>query len=102
MISEDGQPDLIKIDVEGAEIAILQSLSQKVPLLCFEWASEWVSQNVECINRLAHLGFTEFAVQHQDEYTYRPPEFPYTTEAVIKFFGGNLTPKLDWGMLWAR
>ncbi len=40
LIDTYGIPDLIKIDVEGAEELVVKSLTKKVKCLCFEWAVE--------------------------------------------------------------
>ena len=100
LIEEYGIPELIKIDVEGAENIVLQSLSRTVNSLCFEWAAEWKEKNIQCIYRLVDLGFTKFSVQHQDKYTYRPSEFKETSESIISFLN-SAEPKKDWGMIWA-
>lgn len=101
LIETYGIPDLVKIDVEGAENVVLQSLTQKVPLLCFEWASEWKAQNRECVEYLRSLGFRQFAIQYEDKYTYRPVVFDLSTEDVLGIFE-KTTPKSEWGMIWAR
>jgi hypothetical protein len=74
LIETYGIPDLLKIDVEGAEWEVLQSLSKKTPLICFEWAAEWLSKNKLCVNYLSQLGYTQFHVQMFDEYKYRPSD----------------------------
>lgn len=99
LIKEYGMPDLIKVDVEGAEHIVLQSLTQKVPLLCFEWASEWVEQNKVCIRHLASLGFSKFHIQMGDSYTYRPTSYGYTVDSIVKCMD-TFTPKKEWGMIW--
>lgn len=95
-----GIPDLLKVDVEGAECTVLKSLTQKVPLVCFEWAAEWRTQNLECVAYLASIGFTQFAVQVEDAYTYRPNEFPYTLDTIQEYINIVIS-KQDWGMIWA-
>ncbi len=100
LIQEYGIPELIKVDVEGAEHIVLQSLTQKVPLLCFEWASEWKSQNKACVEHLASLGFTRFHIQLEDAYMYRPPIFEHTASTIIDILS-TFTPKKEWGMVWA-
>ena len=96
-----GIPDLIKIDVEGAESQVVESLSQKVPLLCFEWASEWYNDICKCIDILYNLGFREFHIQDRDEYTYRPVEFKDTADSVKEKIS-NTKKKESWGMIWAK
>jgi len=100
LIIEYGVPDLLKIDVEGAENMVLKSLSQKVPLLCVEWAAEWLTQTIECIDRLVYLGFTRFHLQVGDAYTYRPSVFEYSSSDLINILKRSI-PKKDWGMIWA-
>jgi len=100
LIVKYGVPDLLKIDVEGAEEQVVKSLSQKVPLLCFEWASEWREQNKKTIDYLVYLGFTEFFLQMEDNYTFRPTDF-FTSEQ-IKSMVDLTTDKKEWGMIWAR
>jgi FkbM family methyltransferase len=100
LISAYGKPDLIKIDVEGGEYECIKSLTQKVDMLCFEWASELNDVTFKCIDHLLKLGFTQFSLQMEDNYTYRPEVFVEASEvlSVLK----NTTPKKDWGMLWCK
>ena len=100
MITEYGKPEMIKIDVEGGEYECICSLTQKVDLLCFEWASEVNDITFKCLDYLATLGFTEFYVQFSDEYTFRPSI--YTTMNVVKEELSHTTPKNHWGMIWCR
>jgi FkbM family methyltransferase len=100
LITLYGVPDLIKIDVEGAEYDCIRSLTQKVPLLCFEWASELNDMTLQCIQYLSSLGFTEFYLQFEDTYTFRPSEY-YDMETLITKLG-KTTPKREWGMIWCR
>jgi FkbM family methyltransferase len=99
LISIYGVPDLLKIDVEGAENIVLASLSQKVPLLCFEWAAEWREKGKECIHHLVRLGYTKFHIQFEDKYTYRPTHFEKSATDALAFFD-IARDKRDWGMIW--
>lgn len=100
LIEQYGVPELIKVDVEAAEYECITSLTQKVPCLCFEWASEYNNIAIKCMGYLVGLGFTEFALQYKDEYNFCPSVY-YTvdiiTEGLLK-----TTPKLEWGMVWAK
>jgi FkbM family methyltransferase len=100
LISLYGIPSLLKLDVEGAEHIVLKSLTQKVPLLCFEWASEWKTQNKECIDHLVSIGFTKFHIQLEDHYTYRPMHLELNSKSVCELLD-TTTPKIHWGMIWA-
>ena len=68
LIEQYGLPDLIKIDVEGGEYECICSLTQKVKLLCFEWASETNTITFNCIDYLYNLGYTEYYIKMGDDY----------------------------------
>lgn len=95
-----GLPTLIKIDVEGGEFECLTSLTQKVDNICFEWASETNTITFNCIDYLEKLGFNEFAIQFEDNYTHRPQI--YTNKESILEILNKTTPKKEWGMVWAK
>ena len=60
LIAKYGKPDFIKIDVEGGEFSCVSSLTQKVDLLCFEWAAELNDVSTLSLQHLIGLGFTKF------------------------------------------
>lgn len=95
-----GNPDLIKVDVEGGEYSCISSLSIKVPQLCFEWSSEVNDINFKCLDHLQTLGFKRFYLQFEDHYTFRPTEEQYCDIDTVKQQLGNTVPKQHWGMLW--
>jgi FkbM family methyltransferase len=94
-------PDTIKIDVEGSEYEVISSLTQKVPIVCFEWAAEWNVKTLKAIDHLFSLGFTKFHIQDLDEYTYYPPVFEHSYESVKNTLLQKIH-KVDWGMVWAQ
>jgi FkbM family methyltransferase len=99
LISEYGIPNLLKVDVEGAEDIVLKSLTQKIKIVCFEWAAEWNDKTFNAINHLEFLGYNKFHIQDGDMYTYRPNEYELNKDQLIS----NLklkVPKNDWGMVW--
>ena len=99
LILEYGIPDILKVDVEGAENIVLKSLTQQAKTICFEWASEWNEKTFDGLNHLEKLSYTKFHIQDSDSYTYKPPSYTLTKTQVIEAL--NLTrPKLDWGMIW--
>ena len=100
LIDKYGVPELIKIDVEGGEFECISSLTQKVNQICFEWASETNDITFKCLDYLVNLGYTEFAIQYEDKYTYRPEL--YTGVNIIKVFLNKTTPKKEWGMIWVK
>jgi FkbM family methyltransferase len=101
LIKNYGIPDLIKIDVEGGEFNCVKSLTSKVPMICFEWASELNEVTFNCIDYLKSIGFENFHIQFQDSYKYRPEKFELNLIEIKHLL--NLTkPKIDWGMIWCK
>lgn len=56
LIARFGTPAFCKIDVEGFELAVLQGLSQALPLLSFEYIPAARGAAQACIERLQALG----------------------------------------------
>lgn len=100
LINKYGMPKLIKIDVEGGEYECIKSLTQKVDLLCFEWAAEMIVVAHNCIDYLTSIGFTKFFIQNTDEHSFRPTEF-YDIDIVKQKLNSTI-PKRDWGMVWCK
>ena len=68
LIAEYGTPAFCKIDVEGAELDVLQGLSQALPALSFEYIPAMIETALGCIDRIGQLG--------PYEYNWRVSEFP--------------------------
>jgi FkbM family methyltransferase len=111
LIIKYGIPDLIKIDVEGAEDLAISSLTQKIETLCFEWAQEFPLITKNSIDYLIKIGFTKFYIQEGDACNFTPKEEEYTSD--LKFIENELNinrTKLNkrgklvpaWGMVWAK
>ena len=60
LIGRYGLPDLCKIDVEGSELAVLQGLSQPLPLVSLEYIPAVAADAVACVARLESLGAYEY------------------------------------------
>jgi hypothetical protein len=101
LIEKYGVPDVLKIDVEGAEEQVIRSLSKKVPIILFEWAAEWRDSLKLAIDHLTSLGFTKFHVQKEDLYSYYPLEFELTSDECKMRLDESIV-KVDWGMIWAK
>jgi hypothetical protein len=102
LIEQYGLPDLIKIDVEGGEYECIISLTQKVKLLCFEWASETNDITFKCIDYLYNLGYTQYCIQAQDNYLFRPQDNDFYDIYTVKTILSNTIPKYHWGMIWCK
>ncbi|MCB0112888.1 MAG: FkbM family methyltransferase [Caldilineaceae bacterium] len=56
LIAQHGVPVFCKIDVEGFEHAVLQGLSQPIPMLSLEYTPADIPSSLACIDRLCELG----------------------------------------------
>ena len=68
LIAQYGKPVFCKIDVEGAELEVLQGLSQPLAALSFEYVPAVIETALGCIHRLSQLG--------EYEYNWRVSEWP--------------------------
>lgn len=109
MIKLYGEPDLIKIDVEGGEYECLKTLTNYVPLICFEWALEFLDITKNCLDHLYSIGFREFFVQFEDIYNFRPHPNEFVKientslhDAITRFAKYEHSKRLDWGMIWCK
>ncbi len=69
LIARFGLPAFIKIDVEGAERAVLDGLSRPVHALSFEYLPRALDQVHACIVRLAALGSYRFNWSPGESYS---------------------------------
>ena len=60
LIDDFGEPDYVKLDIEGSEPAALRGLSHSVPLVSFEAHGETTDDVEACVLRLSELGLYEF------------------------------------------
>lgn len=74
LIAQHGVPAFCKIDVEGAELEVLQGLSQPLAALSFEYIPVTIEIAIDCIHRLSQLG--------NYEYNWRVSEFPRLRSSV--------------------
>lgn len=74
LIAQYGKPAFCKIDVEGAELDVLQGLTQALPALSFEYIPAMIETALGCIERLSQLG--------RYEYNWRVSEWPRLRSSV--------------------
>lgn len=111
-----GNPDLMKIDVEGAEWSVFNGMTQNYGKLAFEWTDVTIEEHCSQLKYLDSIGYTEvapqFIVNHLDEPTEWFPLKDFHMEGWVSnytsaWIGGgwktaNLRPTADVGMLWVR
>ncbi len=75
-----GQPQYIKIDVDGFERSnglhpVLRGLSQSAPFLAFTFAVEWIEHARQCVRWLEGLGFADFNFTLGEETRFASPNW---------------------------
>lgn len=116
-----GVPDLVKIDVEGAEEQVIKGMSCKPKNLAFEWHEEHLDICYRILNRLRKKnGYTQYALQYITHHMHAPREYrPLVGLKMSDLLGwhnemrgaweaggwidaGGLRPTSDAGMIWVR
>ena len=111
-----GVPDLIKIDVEGAEWSVFKGLSSKMGTIAFEWTWATWTEHLEQLKYLEHGGYTEVAPQFIEHHCQEPDTYyKLSTFDLGKWHNdfallwerenwkqSGLRPTADVGMLWVR
>lgn len=101
LIDEFGNPDLIKIDVEGYEYEVIQGMTKKQKDVCFEWAEEKYEDANNCCNYLEKLGYKNFGYILSDNYMVKPNIFTKWSESSFHKII-NKDRKMNWGMIWVN
>ncbi len=60
LINKFGEPNYIKIDVEGFEYEVILGLTKKSGIISFEFTSEFIEDAFKSINYLISLGYSDF------------------------------------------
>lgn len=121
LIAEHGLPELVKIDVEGAEDWVLEGLTKKPDNLTFEWHVEELPKVFEMLCRLRDVnGYREYGLQYITYHLYAPEEYRSLEGLTLKLLmewhedasvhwesggwidAGRLRATADAGMMWVR
>ena len=114
-----GKPDLIKIDVEGAEWNVLRGMTRKYGTLAMEWTFELFDEHDKQCDYMYELGYREVApqyiVNHLDEPEHYYELLPNNKDQMMIWHQSTsdewiesgwqvagLRPTADVGMLWFR
>jgi FkbM family methyltransferase len=111
-----GVPDLIKIDVEGAEWSVFKGLSSKMGTIAFEWTLETMVDHQLQLEYLLHGGYSQVGCQYIEHHCQQPDIwFDLKTFDLNAWHNKNkvlwesgywkksgLRPTADVGMLWVR
>jgi FkbM family methyltransferase len=111
-----GEPDLIKIDVEGAEWSVLNGMICQYKMLVFEWTDVTLDEHQEQLKYLAALGYFEVGPQFIEHHLQEPDDWfdlntfdmkTWVADNCERWTNGdwrnsNLRPTADVGMLWVR
>lgn len=101
LISLYGIPDILKMDIEGAESIALEKLSQKCGLVTFEWSEEFFFDALKCITKLKSIGYEKFSYSEQCD-TFEPNRAFYSWED-LKLYENIVPERKDrWGMIYAK
>jgi len=87
LIAEFGTPDVLKIDVEGHDLAVLQGLDRAVKLMSFEFNTDagLIGLAAACIDRVASLGDYEFNFQADAPGMVELQLAPWVSAEVMKY-----------------
>lgn len=114
LINIHGEPDLIKIDVEGHELEVLKSLSKKTGKITFEWHETFQERIIESVRHLGEIGYEKFGTpmweKSSDYHDGEIPENEYKNlDEFIIYFKKSLEyneNERTWversGMIWAK
>jgi FkbM family methyltransferase len=102
-----GCPARLKVDVEGAELSVLHSLTTPFAAGCtvvLEWAEEWRDNTVQCVRHLQSLGMVLFFLQQGGSYSFKPRDGAWICAENLLEQLARLKPsrQRSWGMLWAK
>ena len=110
-----GEPDLIKIDVEGAEWSVFNGMTRKMGMIAFEWTQATIDEHQKQLDYLRNLGYTEVAPQFIEPHLDQPTDWYPIDQDLWAWRDKNanawesdgwkrnkLRPTADVGMIWVK
>ena len=69
IIEEYGEPNYVKVDVEGYEFEVFLGLTKLIPncIFSFEWAEEQKIKITQTLSHVKNLGYTQFYYTEHDD-----------------------------------
>jgi len=87
LVEEHGEPDFIKIDVEGYDKYVIAGMTRKYgDSLLFEFVSERSEDAIKCVKKLSSIGYTKFKVDHKCGFS----NFPMDIDDMIENLSKNM------------
>lgn len=99
LIRRFGLPKFCKIDVEGYELNVLKGLTQKIPILSFEFTKEFSKDITLCGEYLKSLGDVRFNLIYGNTFKFLLTNW-ISIEGLLNFL--NKHPDIDWGDIYAK
>jgi FkbM family methyltransferase len=96
LIERHGLPEFTKIDVEGYESEVVAGLSQPLPLLSFEFTSEWWESAAAVVEWLDNLGMRQFNISPGESFRFTWDGWRSAGD-VISYFRDLPPGELVWG-----
>lgn len=100
LIAEFGSPLFCKIDVEGSETEVIRGLSTAVPVMAFEFTSEFIRDATDCVRHLQALGYSEFNYTRGESFGLSSPAW-MDAPRLFQELSWDRDP-LAWGDIYAR
>lgn len=104
IIEEYGEPNYVKVDVEGYELEVFLGLTKLIPncIFSFEWAEEQKSKIILTLSHLKNLGYTKFYYTEGDDCKFED-EISWVEFDKFEFIE-KLEPqrKTLWGMVYFK
>jgi FkbM family methyltransferase len=99
LIETYGEPDFIKVDVEGFEFEVVRTLQRRVRMLSLEYTAEYIEPIIACIDHIALLGDYEFNHYAGENMAFASERWIDSNEMKIVM---RARSELDWGDVYAR